>query len=121
MESWSKVNKIFILHISNLNPLRRYEKLKSIIWHIILYLLLIASFVLGLMNTTWIYLYAQKSNKEIDFIGDFIKMVLIEYLIYEVIILITKSLIFFTIIRTKQITCWKKCLIAFINTLPWVS
>jgi hypothetical protein len=73
------------------------------------------------MNTTWIYLYAEKNNKEIDFISDFIKSVIIDYLIYEVIILTAKTLIFFSIIRTEKMSWWKKCLIGFMNALPWVS
>lgn len=77
--------------------------------------------LLGALNTTWIYLYTIEQKADIAFIKDFINSIIFDFLVYEVIVILTKSLIFYSIIKSDDIPWWKRCLIAFVAVLPWVK
>lgn len=96
-------------------------KVKAIIKHFFVYILFLAIFILGMLNTTWVYLNLKKREKEVDFIDDFIKATIFDYFVYEIIIITLKSIVFFPIIRTENVSWWKKCLISIIALMPWVS
>jgi hypothetical protein len=75
---------------------------------------------LGALNTTWVYLNAMNNDKEIAFIKDFQNSVIFDYLVYEIIIILTKTVIFVSIVKSADIPWWKRCLIWFVAVLPWV-
>lgn len=95
-------------------------RLQAIIRHVIIYTIFAAVFVLGFLNTTWIYLNCYKSEMQIDFISNFIISTVYDYFVYEIIIISAKALVFYSIIGSEKISCWKKTLIGCIAALPWV-
>ncbi len=78
-------------------------------------------FALGLLNTTWIYLYSERENQTNAFLNDFRNSLIFDFLVYEVIIVTTKAMIYFYIVKTNKISRFKKCLIITLSLLPWVS
>jgi hypothetical protein len=95
------------------------ERFKAIIGHYIVYTFFLAVFVFGLLNTTWVSLVTLKEERECDFLKDFGLSTLFDYFVYEVMILTMKSIIYTLLIRNDEVTWWKRCLIAFLATLPW--
>ena len=74
----------------------------------------------GLLNTAWISMNAIKNKRDLEFIEEFGLATAIDYFFYEIVIILTKSLVYYVIIRTDNFPWWKRFLISFISTLPWV-
>jgi len=51
---------------------------------------------------------------------DFYISVIFDYFVYEVTILLTKSLIYYFLIRNEDLPFWKKSLISIMSVMPWV-
>jgi len=99
---------------------RKRERKKSIFYTVIVYFAFISTFIFGFINTTWISMHAFKNNREINFLEEFGISTAIYYFVYEILIILTKCLIFLFIIRSEDLTYCKRCLISFVSFLPWV-
>lgn len=78
-------------------------------------------FVFGLFNTTWISLKFHKMGRDEEFFETFYLATIMDYFVYEIIILLTKSLIYFLLIKDTNLPWWKKFLISIISAMPWVN
>jgi hypothetical protein len=56
---------------------------------------------------------------EQKFIREFFITTLVDYLIYQIFTLWTKTIIFFFLIKDGKKTWWKSVLISFISAFPW--
>lgn len=61
--------------------------------------------------------YEKKKNQE--FVTEFFVMTLIDYFLYQILILITKTIVFFFLIKDGRKTWWKSALIKVISACPW--
>ncbi len=76
--------------------------------------------VFSFINTTWISLkYIEKDMNNLIY-KDFYISVIFDYFVYEVTILLTKSLIYYFLIRNEDLPFWKKSLISIMSVMPWV-
>jgi uncharacterized BrkB/YihY/UPF0761 family membrane protein len=82
--------------------------------------LLFATFIFGLINTQWIYLYNNRADRVNSFIESFGIITVADIFIYEVVMILIKVFIFYIIIRSDDMPRWKRCLVGFIAALPWV-
>lgn len=96
------------------------EKFKAKLITITIYVLFCAVSIFGLINTTWISLVADEQNASCDFILDFLLNVIMDNLVYEIGILIIKSLIYTFLIKSTKASKLQMCLISFVAALPWV-
>ena len=96
------------------------EKFKAILITITVYVLFFAISIFGLLNTTWISLVADEQNASCNFLLDFSLNVLMDNLVYEIGILIIKSLIYTFLIKSTKASKLQMCLISFVAALPWV-
>ena len=96
------------------------EKFKAIVTSVIIYCIFIILVILGTINTTWISLVADEQDATCNFILDFTLNVLMDYLVYEISVIIIKSLIYTFLIKSSKTSYVKMCLISFIAALPWV-
>lgn len=60
-------------------------------------------------------------GRENGFYKQFYLATFFDYFVYEVIILLTKSLIYFLLIKDSNLPWWKKFLISVISAMPWVK
>ena len=88
--------------------------------HIIIYIFFVLFFVCGFINTTWIYLDADINERHCDFIKDFVISTLLDYFVYEIVIISMKSIIYTFLITTNKSSYVKACLVSFIAALPWL-
>lgn len=88
--------------------------------HIITYIIILTSIVLGALNTTWITLNLYQQGKEERFLLTFLITNIMDYLVYEIFIVICKALIYYTLIRDNRVSIWKRVLIVFLALLPWL-
>jgi hypothetical protein len=63
---------------------------------------------------------AIKNNRSLEFIKEFGLATIIDYFVYEIIIISTKTLVYYFIIKSDKFPWWKKFLVSVISTLPWV-
>lgn len=98
---------------------KQIEGIKCIVGHYIVYTFFAATYLLGLLNTTWISLRNAESSRSNDFYQDFSMSIVFDYFVYEIVIVTSKSFIYFLIIESDEFACWKKCLVSFIAALPW--
>ena len=96
------------------------EKKRALIVTVIIYCIFIILVILGTINTTWISLVADEQDATCNFILDFTLNVLMDYLVYEISVIIIKSLIYTFLIKSSKTSYVKMCLISFIAALPWV-
>ena len=96
------------------------EKKRALIVTVIIYSIFIILVILGTINTTWISLVADEQDATCNFILDFTLNVLMDYLVYEISVIIIKSLIYTFLIKSSKTSYVKMCLISFIAALPWV-
>ena len=88
--------------------------------HIIIYIFFTLFFACGFINTTWIYLDADINERHCDFIKDFVISTLLDYFVYEIVIISMKSIIYTFLITTNKSSYVKACLVSFIAALPWL-
>ena len=100
---------------------RDSEKILAIRYLKITYICLCFIFIFGLINTTWISLQFEKLSKENEIYKEFGLAVVFDYFVYEIIILLSKSFIYFVLIKDDFLPWWKKFLISFISAMPWVN
>ena len=86
------------------------------------YFVLILIVIFGFINTTWISLKQIEIGRGVQFYKQFGLALVMDFFVYEVAILFTKSVIFFLIIKDddEELPCWKNCLITIIAAMPWV-
>ena len=92
----------------------------ALLVHIIIYIFFTLFFACGLINTTWIYLDADINERHCDFIKDFVISTLLDYFVYEIVIISMKSIIYTFLITTNKSSYVKTCLVSFIAALPWL-
>ena len=90
------------------------EKFKAILITITIYVLFFAISIFGLLNTTWISLVADEQNASCNFILDFSLKVVMDNLVYEIGILIIKSLIYTFLIKSTKASKLQMYLISFV-------
>ena len=90
------------------------EKFKAILITITIYVLFFAISIFGLLNTTWISLVADEQNASCNFILDFSLNVVMDNLVYEIGILIIKSLIYTFLIKSTKASKLQMYLISFV-------
>jgi hypothetical protein len=72
------------------------------------------------LNTAFVALKFEEINKDKSFFKQFGLATVFDYFVYEIIILVTKSLIYFFLIKDENLSWWKKFLISIISAMPWV-
>ena len=100
--------------------LKSKEKFKAKLITITIYVIFFIISIFGLLNTTWISLVADEQNASCDFILDFSLNVVMDNLVYEIGILIIKSIIYTFLIKSTKASMLQMCLISFVSALPWV-
>lgn len=86
----------------------------------IVYFIFIAMTVFGTINTLWISLDSLNNNLECNFIQDFFMATVFDCFIYQVLILILKTCIYFILIRSKKTSCIRAVLFCIVSSLPWI-
>lgn len=81
---------------------------------------MLTTFILGSLNTTWIFINLYKENVKENFLMLFFFATFYDLLVYEVIIIISKSLIYFSLLKNDEVSNWKKVLIVYLALLPWL-
>lgn len=90
---------------------------------VITYAILVLITIFGLINSTWISLKQIEIGREVQFYRQFGLALLMDFFAFEILILLTKSIIFFLIIKDEDnnnLPCWKNFLITLIAAMPWV-
>ena len=77
-------------------------------------------FVFGLINTSWISMKFVANDKENEIYKQFGLATVMDYFVYEIVILFTKSVIYFALIKDENLPWWKKFFVAIISAMPWV-
>jgi len=88
----------------------------------ITYFFLILLTIFGLINSTWVSLKQIEIGRGVQFYKNFGLALLMDFFVYEILILFTKSILFFLIIKDddEDLPCWKNFLITLISAMPWV-
>ena len=76
--------------------------------------------ILGTINTTWISLVADEQNANCNFMLDFGLNVVMDNLVYEICIIVIKSIIYTFLIKSSKTNYIKICLISIAAALPWI-
>ena len=96
------------------------EKFKTILITLFIYLIFIIIAILGTINTTWISLVADEQNANCNFMLDFGLNVVMDNLVYEICIIVIKSIIYTFLIKSSKTNYIKICLISIAAALPWI-
>ena len=92
------------------NKAKGIIKFKQIMECLFGYTLLIAFFLFGFYNSLWVSLYLKENKIKCCYIQNFIAIILIDYLLYETLILAFKSLIFTYVVYKDSEGCILKVL-----------
>ncbi|MCQ2816640.1 MAG: hypothetical protein MJ252_05155 [archaeon] len=86
------------------------------------YILLGIIFVLSWLNTTWISITKYTAGQECSYLNEFLLSSLLDNFVYEILILFSKSLIYYILIRRKSaiMSCYGKFFLCLLVSLPWV-
>lgn len=60
-----------------------------------------------------------EKKKEQEFISEFWKETLIDVLFYQIVILLSKTFIFFFLTKNSEKVWWKKTLVTILAAFPW--
>ena len=88
--------------------------------YVLVYVMFVAIFAFGTINTTWISMDSMQNGFECNFIKDFFLSIIFDCFIYQVVILMLKALIYAIIIRGKKKSCIRAVLLCVISSLPWI-
>jgi len=77
-------------------------------------------FVYGFLNTLFITINAELNKKESSFMEIFGVNQAMDILCYQIVIIISKSFMFWAITNDEKVACWKRTLIFIIALLPYV-
>lgn len=88
--------------------------------YVLVYVIFVAIFAFGTINTTWISMDSMKNGFECNFIKDFFISIIFDCFIYQVVILMLKALIYAIIIRGKKKSCIRAVLLCVVSSLPWI-
>ena len=80
-------------------------KFKQIIDCIFGYIIIIALFLLGLYNSLWISLYLREYNIKCHYLINYVAIILLDYIVYESLVLSLKSLIFTYVVYQDSQGC----------------
>ena len=86
----------------------------------IVYFVFIAMTIFGTVNTLWISLDSINNKLECNFIEDFFMATVFDCFIYQVVILIMKTVIYFILIRSKKKSCIRAVIFCIVSSLPWI-
>ena len=86
----------------------------------IVYFVFIVMTIFGTVNTLWISLDSINNQLECNFIKDFFMATVFDCFIYQVVILMMKTIIYFILIRSKRTSCIRAILFCIVSSLPWI-
>lgn len=83
-----------------------------------MFFILVTAF--GFINTTWVSLDSYHNELDCQFMEDFMLSTALDYLVYDVVVIVMKAFIYSFLIRADKKTYCQICLVSFISTLPWL-
>ena len=93
---------------------------KTAATQVVIYILFFLLFVFGTLNTTWISITRDKENRECEFLNEFLWNTLLDNFVYEILIILSKSIVYFILIRNMKMNFCKKCMIGVLAALPFI-
>ena len=106
------------------SPKAKYIKKKSrtIALQVMCWILLSSIFVMGWLNTSWIALTKYLQNEECAYLNEFLLSSLLDNLVYELLIMLSKSLIYLVLLRNinKKYSCTRRFLLCVVASTPWL-
>ena len=88
-------------------------KFRQIMECLLGYILLIIVFAFGLYNSIWVSLYFKENNIRCGYLSNYVWVILMDYLVYEIILLIIKSIIFTYVVYQDSEGCILKIMEIF--------
>ena len=107
--------KIPITLTSSINRIR----INTIYRYIIVYTVLVVIVILATLNTTWISLDSLNNGAECKFIKDFFISIVFDCFVYQILILVIKSIIYLVVMREKN-SCIRRVMFCIVSSLPWI-
>ena len=112
----------FLLNKSKIKDKNEKMKIraKTAATQVVIYILFFLLFVFGTLNTTWISITRDKENRECEFLNEFLWNTLLDNFVYEILIILSKSIVYFILIRNMKMNFCKKCMIGVLAALPFI-
>ena len=107
--------KIPISLSSSINRIR----INTIYRYIIVYTVFVVIVIFGTLNTTWISLDSLNNGAECKFIKDFFISIVFDCFVYQILILVIKSIIYLVVMREKN-SCIRRVMLCIVSSLPWI-
>lgn len=107
--------KNFILIFFPSEAARKRAKRNYLIVYIFLYLF----GIFGMINTQWIALVFDKNNREHEYASEFYMATILDYTVYQISLIVWKTIVYFLIVKDKKKTWWKNFLITVISAFTW--
>ena len=107
--------KIPITLTSSINRIR----INTIYRYCIVYTVFVVIVILATLNTTWISLDSLNNGAECKFIKDFFISIVFDCFVYQILILVIKSIIYLVVMREKN-SCIRRVMFCIVSSLPWI-